>query len=108
MVMKRVLGLAVGAVGLLALLPGASHGAVITWGAATNISGISDVTTAGTLVGAFNLGADGVSQATVNGVTFAPFAYTAPTTTVGNFQITQVGIVQGYNTIFGSSAAPFS
>jgi hypothetical protein len=38
----------------------APHAAIITWGAATNISGDPDVSTNGTLVGAFNIGAPGV------------------------------------------------
>ncbi|MDX6766642.1 MAG: autotransporter domain-containing protein [Candidatus Methylacidiphilales bacterium] len=61
--------------------------ASITWGNATAISGNSDVSTSGTLVGAFNMGLTGVSSTTVNGVTFNafPFSVGGTTATSGNF-----------------------
>ena len=45
-----------------------THAALIAWGAPTGITGDSDVSTAGTLVGAVNVGAPGVGSTTVNGV----------------------------------------
>ena len=52
-------------------------------------AGETDVTNTGTLVGAFNIGAVGVSPTTVNGVTFAPFEVLGQGsgTTVGNFTL---------------------
>ena len=51
-----------------------AHAAVITWGAAQNITGDSDVSLADSLVRAFNLDGSGtVASTTVNGVTFEPF-----------------------------------
>ena len=49
---------------------------VVTWGTATGITGDSDVSTNGTLIYAYNLGASGVTSTTVNGVTFD--AWTIP------------------------------
>ena len=49
------------------------HAAVINWQTPVNVTGDSDVSTAGTLVGAVNLGTPNGPSATttVNGVTFA-------------------------------------
>ncbi|MCW5738387.1 MAG: PEP-CTERM sorting domain-containing protein [Enhydrobacter sp.] len=52
---------------LLAGSIGSAHAAVISWGPATNIAGVSDVSTNGTRVGAFNFA--GLSTI-VNGVPF--------------------------------------
>jgi hypothetical protein len=93
----------------VAVLMTAQHAfASMTWGAATGISGDSDVSTAGTLVGAFNVGTQGVSGATVNGVNFDSFAVTAGVTTVGNFTLQHLGAFNSNNTIFGSALPPFS
>lgn len=83
--------LAVRFLGLATLALGStSHAAIITWGAPTNISGDSDVSTVGSLVGAANLGADSFSipltSPTVNGVTFTAWNSTA-TTTSGIFSL---------------------
>lgn len=71
-----------------------SHAAAITWGAATNITPtstgeLSDVSTNGSLIGAFNIGNTGVAPATLNGVTFQSFAVPngSAGATVGNFSI---------------------
>jgi hypothetical protein len=53
-----------------------THAALVTWGAPQNITCDSDVSTAGTLVGALNIGATGVGSTTVNGVTFTGVAVT--------------------------------
>ena len=49
----------------------------VSWGAATTISGASDVSTSGSLVQAYALG--GSSALTVNGVTFSPVNISADT-----------------------------
>lgn len=86
------------------------HPAQIAWGAATNISGDTDVSTTGSLVGAFVMGNTGVGSTTVNGVTFQGFAFPAGTSspvTSGNFTVGVAGI--GYtNADISSSSAPFS
>jgi len=87
--------------------------ATITWGAAQNISGDSDVSTTGTLLYAYNFGPTTVASTTINGVTFAPFAL--PTTTnppgvitVGSVSISEdPGQLYG-DYVYGSSTAPFS
>ncbi|HYE18711.1 MAG TPA: hypothetical protein VEA69_09720 [Tepidisphaeraceae bacterium] len=77
--------------------------ATVTWGAPTNISGDADVSTAGTLLGAFNVGSAG--DATVNGVTFQGFVLNNGVTASGDFSF-----VTGFNVTSdsGSAAAPFS
>ncbi|MDF7799081.1 glycosyl hydrolase [Pontiellaceae bacterium B1224] len=50
---------------------GATQAATITWGSATDVGGISDVATTGTLVAAVNASATGASSPSVNGVPFA-------------------------------------
>jgi len=51
--------------------------APIVWGSPQTVSGDADVSTAGTTVYAYNLGASGVASTTVNGVTFLPFVFPA-------------------------------
>jgi hypothetical protein len=95
----------------LAASAGVSHAASITWGPATNISGDSDVTTAGSLVVAFNMGStspSNVSPATVNGVTFASFVTSTTPTMVGNVTLTRPSGTFQSNTSFGSTLTPFS
>ena len=55
---------------LLACFPLALSAATIEWGAAAAISSASDVKNSGTLIEAFNAGADSVTDQTVNGVLF--------------------------------------
>ena len=88
-------------------------GAVITWGGPQNIAGDSDVITGGSLIGAFNVGDGGVSAATVNGVTFNPFALNSTggpvsSGTVGNFTLATADLFASDNTLYGSTAAPFT
>jgi len=89
--------------GILALAS-VSHAATVTWGAAQNITGDSDVSAAGTLVGAVALRpGNGNGNTTVNGVTFTgvnPFV----TTTSGVFSFS--GITSGLS--FSSGNPPFS
>ena len=78
----------------LVLLPQFGSAALITWGSATTISGDTDVSTSGTLVGAFNIGGTGVPSTTVNGVTFQSFAVGSTTGgTVANFALSGSGIL---------------
>ena len=81
------------AVGILGFTAIASHAAVVTWGAATGISGDSNVSTAGTLVNARNFGGPGAPPTTtVNGVAFLPFAVDGLSTTytAGNATLSTV------------------
>ena len=86
---------------------------VITWSAAQNIAGDSDVITGGSLVGAFNVGDGGVGAATVNGVTFNPFALNSSggpvsSGSVGNFTLSTADVFLSQNTFFGSSTGSFA
>lgn len=84
-----------------------AEGSVITWGTPTTISGDSDVSTAGSLVAAFNMFGPDV---TVNGVTFSAFNVTAGTQTAsnGNFTFTEVPGTFTPNNTFGSAQSPFA
>ena len=97
------------------LLVNASFGGVInsiTWQPSQSISGDSDVNTQGSLLYAYNVGASGVSDATVNGVAFLAYAfpadYTTNTVTVGSVSMTESpGYLVSSNTLGGGSA-PFT
>ena len=91
--------------GILALAS-VSHAATVTWGAAQNITGDSDVSTAGTLVAAFNLGGTGVGNTTVNGTTFTGLALSGTSVTSGNFTFASPGLI-GSSGGGGSVVAPF-
>ena len=67
-----------------------SHAAVISWEAPHNITGSTDVSTIGTLIGAVNLGSPGVASTTVNTVLFQalPIDVTDTTVTLGDFTLT--------------------
>lgn len=73
-------------VGAAASLP--AEAAVITWETPQTISGDSDVSTTGSLIYAYNVGPNTVSPSTVNGVTFAAFAYPVSGTTVSVGDVT--------------------
>jgi len=90
-------------------LPTAAPAATITWSAPTGITGDSDVSTAGSLVGALNLGAAGVTSTTVNGVTFTPLTFTGTLSeSSGDFAFSvATGSLTGFNGA-GSVSAPFS
>jgi hypothetical protein len=89
-------------------LTGAAHAAAITWGSATNISADSDVSTAGTLVGAFNVGGGGVASTTVNTVLFTGFAVSGNTSSSGNFTLSSASGLQSNNSVGGGGSAPYS
>jgi len=98
------------AAGILACLvaaPSLAGATPITWGAATNISGDADVSTSGSLVGAFNIGGPGIAATTVNGVVFSPFALSGTSATNGNFTFTNATGF-GSNNSTGGSSAPFT
>ena len=116
--MRSIASSTAGSLGLLFLaiatfvMPSSSQAAPILWGAATGISGDSDVSTAGTLLGAFNIGPPGVGDTTVNGVTFTGLALTGTNVTSGNFNFTasnfpsfnNVGIPDG---AFNNLSSPY-
>ncbi len=108
---RRLPGALFAAVAALAVaIPDASLAAPVFWGPATNISGESDVSTAGTLVGAFNIGGEEVASAIVNGVTFEPFPLEtgAAEGSVGAFFLGAEGVFFPDNFLFGSDSPPFS
>src|SRR3954454_13573906 len=63
---------------------GAVNAATITWSTPQNITGDSDVSTAGSLVQASNISG---ASTTVNGVTFAPFLTAGGSATSGIFTL---------------------
>jgi hypothetical protein len=87
-----------------------SHAAVITWGTATDVVATTDVSTAGTSVGAFNLAARSADTATVavNGVTFTGLTSPSPLTNTGAAAPNQLnGGTSGnanYNTLLNTAA----
>ena len=92
----------------LAVASATSQAALVTWGAPTNIAGDSDVSTAGTLVGAINLGSTGVTSPTVNTVAFTGLAVSGSSVTSGNFNLAFApGSGLGDNST-GSGFAPFA
>lgn len=91
-----------------ALLSPCARSADINWNDTQSITGASDVSTNGTLIGAFNVGGAGVPSTTVNGVTFQSFATTGGSGASGNFTTVGSGFVGQTNTSGGSTAAPFS
>ena len=108
--------LAVGILGTLGVMATSSHAAVVTWGAAQNITGDSDVSAAGSLVGAFNVGSTSpapVSSTLVNTVLFQSFAVPnngGGSVTVGNFTLAPIGggALISDNTAGGVGVAPFT
>jgi hypothetical protein len=83
----------------------------ITWGAATNISGDSDVDTTGTLVYAYNFGSSSsATTQTINGVTFQPFEiqFFFASQTTGNVTVSEDAGYLIADLDVGSVNAPFS
>jgi hypothetical protein len=70
-----------------------AHAAPVVWGTPQTISGDSDVSTAGSLLYAYNVGSSTVAASTVNEVTFAAYPFpvspSAQTVTVGNVTMTE-------------------
>ena len=92
----------------LTLLASAAHGTPITWGTPQQINGTGDVSTTGTLIGAFNVGGTGAPSTTVNGVTFQGFSTNSGNGSSGNFTTVGSGFVNQTNNGHGSPNAPFS
>jgi hypothetical protein len=97
------------------VLSSSVQAAPIQWGAPTNITGDSDVSTLGSLVAAYNFGAPtegsipAVGATTINGVLFLPFVVTDNPTTVGNFSVAESpGELLSSTTMFGAASAPFT
>ena len=83
----------------------------VTWSSPQTIFDHHDVSTAGTLVVANNLGTFGNASATVNGVTFTPFATStiSNTNTAGNVTLSASSAIVGNNSDFGDElVAPFA
>jgi hypothetical protein len=81
--------------------------AAISWSSPQNISGDSDVSTLGSLVGALNIGAPGVGDTTVNGVDFFGLPVSGNSATSGGFTL---ALATGFSSVNGSvsSNAPFA
>ena len=80
----------------------------ITWTAPQNISGDSDVSTAGTLVDAWSIGATGVGNTIVNGVPFTGTAANGSSVSDGTYTLAvSSGSFLAFNNV-GSGAAPFT
>jgi len=95
-------------------LAGVAPAGIITWGTPTTVSGDSDVDTTGTLLYAYNIGTSGVAATTINGVTFAAFAFPgvsdpSDTVTVGSVNFTESpALLQSYDaSTLGTNASPF-
>ena len=86
----------------LFLAASAAHAETIVWGAETNISGDSDVSTNGTLVGAFNFAGPAT---TINGVEFLEFAVGMASNTVGNFDFSVASSTIGTRSTGAGSGA---
>lgn len=104
---------------LSAMAASTTNAAIITWGSPSNITGDSNVSTNGALVGAYNVGDTGVTNTgLINGVNFLAFALPTPTllnptpgtsVTVGNFNIQTTDTqFTSNNTLYGSGTPPFS
>ena len=72
---------------LLASIAPLAQGAEITWSLPTDISGDTDVSTNGSVIGAFNIKTRPLPATTVNGVTFQTFVVAdgSMSATMGNF-----------------------
>lgn len=92
----------------LALMAPSARSADFIWSAPQQITGNGDVSTLGTLIGAFNVGDTGVPSTSVNGVTFVSFAAPGGNGTVGGFTLTSSGGTFASNSGSGSSEPPFS
>jgi len=105
---RGVLAAALGSLFVCLGSPGL-EAAPIIWSAATGITGDGDVSTNGTLVGAFNLGQAGAGNTTVNGVTFAEFVVPqfSPSVSVGRFTFAAPGATLDANNLVGAPVAPF-
>lgn len=95
----------------LGMAAASSHAAVITWQAPTTITGVTDVSTTGTLDRAYNMTNQTGNSVTVNGVNFAAFGVTSNTAT--SLTIGNTTIASSSGNLFsglgnGSASTPFS
>jgi len=99
--MRRFIACALGVSALVMAMPVFANASSITWGAPTGISGDTDVSTSGTLVGAFNMGGVGIGSTTVNGVLFSALAVTTSDSSVtsGNFTLTTPFVFASNNNV---------
>ena len=104
---SKIRSFALAAVALVAALPTARAG-FVTWGSPTGITGDSDVSTAGTLVAAFNMGGSGNASTLLNGVTFNPFVTSGTSNTSGNFTLSSGASIIGNDSAFGDIIQPFT
>ncbi len=114
-IISRSLGAFFAALAALAVaIPGAAlANSPISWGWPQDIFGDSDVSTTGTIVGAFNVGDGGVPSATVNGVPFDSFPLDSTSGSVnsgsqGDFQLSTSDLFASDHGLYGSSSSPFS
>ena len=91
---------------LIAAFP--AQAGFVTWSSPKTITGDSDVSQLGAFVSAYNLGGVGNAGATVNGVTFDPFATNSTTNTVGDITLSASSTIFGSNSDFGETVPPFS
>lgn len=90
-------------------LPIAAQAAGVTWQTPQTISGVSDVSTVGSLVAAWSWGNPSASSVTVNGVTFANLTWTGSGSQSGS-NLTVLSSGDPWITsegVYGSSSSPF-
>jgi hypothetical protein len=108
---SRWLGIVLVALAVLLAEGGRADADPIVWGPPTTISGDTDVATAGTLVGAIHIGPAGLTNTTINGVTFTAVPITITSSfSSGNFSFTTTGAFQSNSVLndAGSASPPFS
>ncbi|MGZ5005174.1 MAG: hypothetical protein ACXV8H_06615 [Chthoniobacterales bacterium] len=94
---------------LLSFSANFARAASVTWSTPQQISGVTDVSTTGNLVGAFNVGGTGVpSTAPINGVVFQSFAAPGGAGSSGNFAMSPGGGGVFTNNSGGSANNPFA
>jgi hypothetical protein len=103
-----VLGLA--ALTLLLASPERAGAVMITWSAARNITGDTDVDTTGTFLEGLNLGATGVTDTTVNGQSFTALAESFGSNGLGSASSPFSGLSSAYQDLLstGITADSFS
>jgi hypothetical protein len=92
------------------VLFGTAYASTITWNTPTQISGVGNVLTNGTLQEAYTFGTTGITNTTINGVVFSNFPATGTVVsqTVGNVTLSGTGNVDGGNGTYGSASAPYA
>jgi len=88
---------------ILATTATSSRAATISWGSAQDTTSVSDISTAGTLVAAFNGGENSVTAAGINFAAANPFGFAS----VGGFLNSNTGDT-GFNTLLNSASFSFN